>query len=152
MRILQTPATLGNTLIITRSEQVSGSSPLVGSLFCVGLQEKLGNKDKGQDLSWPNLPHNLLPAAAALSEICDSLCSLFLPGGSPKGFYILYVDAPFLKLHSPSLFEFPEGPRHRYPVRPDHRAQPLVGVVRWYLVALPRPDTLALDEQQDKAR
>src|ERR671932_1987423 len=81
----------------------------------------------------------------ALSEIRDSLCSLFLVGSVPKGFYILYVDAPFPKLYSPSLFEFPEGPRHRNPVRPDHRAQPLVGVVRWYLVALARPDTFALD-------
>jgi hypothetical protein len=34
-----------NTLFITRNEQISGSSPLVGSLFSLDLQEKLGKGD-----------------------------------------------------------------------------------------------------------
>jgi hypothetical protein len=40
MRVLQTSATPSNTLIITRNEQVSGSSPLVGSLVLVGFAGK----------------------------------------------------------------------------------------------------------------
>jgi hypothetical protein len=34
---------LGNTLFLTRNEQVSGSSPLAGSLFSCDLQVKLQN-------------------------------------------------------------------------------------------------------------
>jgi hypothetical protein len=38
--LLQAPAYPRNACIITRNEQVSGSSPLVGSLFCSDFQVK----------------------------------------------------------------------------------------------------------------
>jgi hypothetical protein len=44
MQDLQPRANLCNALFITRNEQVSGSSPLVGSLFCRHLQENIGRK------------------------------------------------------------------------------------------------------------
>ena len=40
MRVLQVSAMHGNTPPLTRNEQVSGSSPLVGSIFSDDLQEK----------------------------------------------------------------------------------------------------------------
>ena len=39
-RVLQTVAMPGNPLFLTRNEQVSGSSPLVGSPSSADLQEK----------------------------------------------------------------------------------------------------------------
>jgi hypothetical protein len=42
MPVLQSCAVLGNTLFLTCNEQVSGSNPLAGSLFCDDLQDKQG--------------------------------------------------------------------------------------------------------------
>ena len=54
--------------VAARNEQISGSSPLVDSLFSCYLQVKHGGKEAGQDLSQPNLLQPVLQPAA-LSRI-----------------------------------------------------------------------------------
>src|SRR5918995_1287548 len=44
----------GNHLFLTRNEQVSGSSPLVGSSFCCDLQEKRKSGRTPSSLSYSN--------------------------------------------------------------------------------------------------
>jgi hypothetical protein len=54
-RVLQDCAILRNLSNLTRNEQVSGSSPLVGSLKSAHLKVKYTGKGNGRDASQPNL-------------------------------------------------------------------------------------------------
>src|SRR5215208_45142 len=64
MQDLQARATLSNHLPRTRNEQVSGSSPLVGSLFFADLQENAGQRQCLGMESKPNLLQPVRPEGA----------------------------------------------------------------------------------------
>jgi hypothetical protein len=60
MRDLQTRANPCNALWITRNEQVSGSSPLVGSLIFRIAKPNVLNDEALGDLLWASLHHRYI--------------------------------------------------------------------------------------------
>jgi len=76
MRDLQAWANPCNASIITRNEQVSGSSPLVGSLFCFDLQEKRKSGRTRFSLSYSNRTATRVGLSTALRPQEYIACSL----------------------------------------------------------------------------